>query len=298
MFRCFPTLILGLILCGTTLAAAPKEDDEDTSITKLNVKLTHGGDMMLRIYEPDDLPPRAIYIFGSGDGGWSPWEDQISVWLRDMGVYVVGWDFNRYAIKKVTNADGKEIEEHDDFTKEDLGRDMAIMAKAAMDRIGKGDDIPVIYGGWSSGAVQAVPAAEWKGRPKTLVGLMLFGSDIRGRYGLRDSDLIGKTPVGPGTFALSEFNKAVENLRVVQFHGTADFMASTSWIRTLKSPHALYEMPRANHGFDGPSEEFSEDYLPRGVDWILGDESKAAPPPRADLPFGLSPLWPISVFAV
>ena len=297
MLRCLPTLFISFVLCSTLFAAVSKEDDEDTSITKLNVKLTHGGEMMLRIYEPDELPPRAIFVFGSGDGGWSPWEDQVSVWLRDMGVYVVGWDFNRYTIKKVTKADGSEIEQPDDFTKEDMGRDMAIMANAALERIGKGD-VPIIYGGWSSGAAQALPAAAWKDRPKTLVGLMLFGADSRGRYGLRDSDLIGKTPVGPGTFALAEFNKAVENLRVVQFHGTADFMASTSWIRTLKSPYALYEMPRANHGFDGPSEEFNEEYLPRGVDWILGDDSKAAPPPHADLPFGLSPLWPISVFAV
>lgn len=288
------TVLCLFLHCICLHAAATTEDPDDTAITKLKITLTHGGETMLRIYEPDDLPPKAIFIFGSGDGGWSPWEDQISVWLRDMGVYVVGWDFERYAMK-VDAATGEK--EHDDFTKEDVGCDHALMANAALERIGK-SDVPIIYGGWSSGAVQAVPAAAWKDRPKSLVGIMLFGADSRGRYGLRDSDLVGKTPTGPGTFALTEFSKAVENLRVVQFHGTADFMASTSWIRTLKSPRALYEIPRANHGFDGPSEEFAEDYLPRGVEWILGDDSKAAPPPRADLPFGLSPLWPISVIAV
>ena len=125
-----------------------------------------------------------------------------------------------------------------DFKKDDIGKDMAIIAKTALERCGK-DDIPVIYGGWSSGAVQAVPAAAYKNRPKSLTGLMMFGADSRGRYGLRDSDLIGKTPTGPGTFGLAEFTKDVAKLRVVQFHGGADFMASASWIRTLKSPHAV-----------------------------------------------------------
>ena len=40
---------------------------------------------------------------------------------------------------------------------------MAAMARLALKKCGQ-DDVPVIYGGWSSGAVQAVPAAAWKDR--------------------------------------------------------------------------------------------------------------------------------------
>jgi phosphatidylglycerol lysyltransferase len=275
------------IVLGSTSFLSAQTPEEDEEATKLTVKLTHGGEMLLRIYEPDDLPPKCIYVFGSGDGGWSAWEHQISIWLRDEGVYVIGWDFLRYATD-----DGKEA----DFTKEELGQDMAIIAKAALDRCDK-DDVPIIYGGWSSGAVLALPAAAWKDKPKSLAGIMLFGADSRGRYGLRAEDLVGKTPTGPGTFALTDFTKAVEKLRVVQFHGGADFMASPTWISNLKSPKALYVMPRANHGFDGPSPDFQE-YLTRGVAWILGDESMAEPPQKPQLPFGLSPLWPISFIAV
>ena len=288
-------VLLAQVLPGYSILAQPDEDD--VPIPHVMLKLSHGSEMMVRLYEPDDMPPRAIFVFGSGDGGWSPWEDAISHWLREAGVYVVGWDYFRYATGSTrTVKEGAYKPDDRDFDARNIGQDMATLAKFALDRCEK-DDVPVIYGGWSSGAVHAMPAAAWKDHPKSLTGIMMFGADRRGRYGLRSSDLVGKTPVGPGTFDLSEFNNSVANLRVVQFHGGADFMASTKWIEVLKSPHALYSIPGANHGFDGPAEYF-QDYLTRGVDWILGDESAAVPPPSMGLPFGLSPLWPVSVAAL
>ncbi|WP_075088250.1 hypothetical protein [Verrucomicrobium spinosum] len=74
-------------------------------------------------------------------------------------------------------------------------------------------------------------------------------------------------------------------------------MASTAWIQSLKTPHELYVIGGANHGFDGPADEFAEDLL-RGVHWVLGDDSAAAPPPEGELPFGLSPLWPVAALAI
>src|SRR5258706_71191 len=88
-------------------------------------------------WEPKPMPPRAILIFGSGDGGWSPWEDVISHWLRDAGVYVVGWDFFRYATGNTKELkDGPYKADDKDFTAEKIGRDMAAMAKMALERCG------------------------------------------------------------------------------------------------------------------------------------------------------------------
>lgn len=295
------SLAVALMVCGSPGRSAPAE--EDGPLPHEKIPLSHAGEAMLRIYEPDEMPPRAIFIFGSGDGGWSPWEDVISHWLRDAGIFVVGWDYFRYATGNTRELkEGPYKPDDKDYTAAKVGGDMAAMARMALRRCG-GGDVPVIYGGWSSGAVQALPGAASRDRPKSLAGLMLFGADRRGRYGLRSADLIGKTPSGPGTFDLSEFNKALTGLRVVQFHGGADFMASDTWIQTLKTPHALYEIPRANHGFDGPSEEVFRPVLEAGVDWLLGDETKA--PERIkdtlldrELPFGLSPWWPIAAISI
>lgn len=273
----FPIILLTLLPSSMSMAG----DDDDIPIPRVTIQLTRSKETV-RLYEPDELPPRAIFVFGSGDGGWSAWEDAVSHWLRDAGIFVVGFDMREYA--------------ESDYDAATLGRDMGTLARDALARA-NGVDTPVIYGGWSMGAVQVVAAAAWKDRPANLVGLMLMSADSRGRYGLRASDELGVTPTGAGTFSLSDFTKNMEKLRVAQFHGGADFMASTAWIQSLKSKHQLYIVPGANHGFDGPSDDF-QSYLLNGVSWLLGDDSAAAPPPHNELPFGLSPFWPAALLAI
>ncbi|MEZ0273382.1 MAG: phosphatidylglycerol lysyltransferase domain-containing protein, partial [Roseimicrobium sp.] len=225
----------------------------------------------------------AVMIFGSGDGGWSAWEDAASHWLRDAGIYVIGFDLRSYSEK--------------DYDAQTLGKDMAALANDAVTRSGGDATTPVMYGGWSMGAVQAVPAAAFAGRPTSLKGILMMSADSRGRYGLRASDEIGISPKGAGTFSLSDFSKGMAGLRVAQYHGGADFMASTAWVQSLTTPHQLYVMPGANHGFDGPDDSFAP-LLLRGVDWVLGDDSAVALPPEQGLPFGLSPLWPAAALAI
>lgn len=277
----FLCLWLVSLLSPVRLFAEETEGDDASPVPRATVPLAHHP-AVVRLYEPDVTPPRAIVVFGSGDGGWSPWEDAIARWMRDAGVYVVGFDLRDYSQR--------------DYTRELLGQDMAKLAADAALRC-DGADSPVIYGGWSMGAVQAVAAAASGLRPPRLVGLMLLSADSRGRYGLRESDELGLTPDGPGTFGLSDFSGAVKDLRVAQFHGSADFMASTAWIQTLKSPHALYVKPGANHGFDGPDDDFKP-WILQGLDWVLGNELASSPPPQQELPFGLSPLWPAALLSI
>ena len=294
----FASAGMALILCAWSASGAAGADDDDLLHPK--VKLTHGGEASVYLYEADE--PRAVMVFGSGDGGWSEWEGIISSWMAASGIYVVGWDYQKYAKGNTDKIKtGPYKPDNKDFTAGDIGRDLAMLAALGLEKAGR-PDLPVIYGGWSSGASVAVPAAARKEKPKSLVGVMLFGADRRGRYGLRSSDEFGKTPVGPGTFDLSEFDAAMASLRVVQFHGGADFLASNKWIQNLKTPHALYEIPGANHGFDGPSPKFQE-WLNDGIEWMLGDEKKAPQIVRKsllnhELPFGLSPWWPIAAISI
>ncbi|WP_404422471.1 phosphatidylglycerol lysyltransferase domain-containing protein [Nibricoccus sp. IMCC34717] len=217
----------------------------------------------LRLYEPyGTTEPRAVVVFGSGDGGWSYWEDTVSDWMAADGVAVVGLDLAKYS--------------KTDFTQLDIASDHARAARLGLERWGRGRALPVFYAGWSMGAAQAVAAAAKNGRPAELRGLLLLSADSRGRYGLRPSDEIGITPTGPGTWPLSQFSADMDGLRVVQFHGTADFMASTAWVHSLRTPHQLYLMQGANHGFDGPAPEFRPILL-QGIAWAAGDDSAAAP---------------------
>jgi phosphatidylglycerol lysyltransferase len=215
-------------------------------------------------FVPSGLP-RAVILFGSGDGGWGYVENHVSAFLKNSGFYVVGVDFRKYA--------------KSDYEGPVLIADYRTIVADALSRTGH-PELPVVYGGWSMGAVQAVAAAGSDQRSSRLVGLLLLSMGSRGRYGLRFTDEIGLAPEGKGTFAVADFTPAVANLRVVQFEAVGDWMNSVDWTKTLKTPHRLFELQKTNHDFDGINTDFQKVLLD-GLNWILdpsrpaGDEAKA-----------------------
>ena len=196
---------------------------------------------------------RALVLFGSGDGGWGHLENRICSILASQGIYTVGIDFSKYA--------------EADYDAGTLALDFATITQNAPART-KNPDLPVIYGGWSMGAVQAVAAAGGESRPHNLVGVLLLSMDKRGRYGLRLPERVGLEPEGEGTFGVADFTAAVANLRVVQFAAADDWMNNTDWIRGLPSPHRLFELENSNHDFNGADQTFENELLD-GINWIL-----------------------------
>jgi len=269
-------LLFYFLLSGVPLHANESdEDDRPQGGETLTFSLSR-GDFKVRAY-PAEGPIKAVVVFGSGDGGWSWLEDTISREFQKNGCEVLGVDFAQYA--------------ETDYSEKILGADIATIAEKGMERSGN-PGLPLIYSGWSMGSVQMVAAAGWRNHPPQLAGLLLLSADGRGRYGLRESDILGFTPTGPGTFALADFDKRLKNLRVAQINGSSDFMSSSAWIRSLHSPKAFYLITGGNHGFNELDEDFS-DLFPRSLSWVLGDDA-AAPVPVEQLPWGLSPLWPVS----
>jgi len=222
--------------------------------------------------------PKAVIVFASGDGGWTDWEDEMASWLSDAGWWVAGLNCRTYAEKPYDA----------DFLAEDFQR-LAKSLKAP-------EGTPVFYGGWSMGAVQAVAAAGTE-RADDLRGILLFSCGSRGRYGLELKDELGIAPTGDGTFGVADFSGALDGLRIAQFHGSADFISSTAWIRTLQQTTALYEIPGSNHGFDGPDPKLKPQ-VDRALGWLLGDDSLAPEISHRALPFGLSRLWPAAALAI
>jgi phosphatidylglycerol lysyltransferase len=205
--------------------------------------------------------PKAIIIFGSGDGGWSQIENRVCKFLQQNGFYTVGIDFRKYAAT--------------DYGPDILVSDFTVIAAVAATRAGN-PELPVIYAGWSMGAVQAVAASglsDW--RSPRLAGLLLMSMDQRGRYGLRLPEQIGLEPDGEGTFGVADFTAAVANLRVAQMSAVDDWMNNTDWIKTLKSPHRLYELEHSNHDFNGVDDALQTDLLD-GITWILNSGQQSS----------------------
>jgi phosphatidylglycerol lysyltransferase len=205
--------------------------------------------------------PKAIIIFGSGDGGWSQIENRVCKFLQQNAFYTVGIDFRKYAAT--------------DYGPDILVSDFTVIAAVAATRAGN-PELPVIYAGWSMGAVQAVAASggpDW--RSPRLAGLLLMSMDQRGRYGLRLPEQIGLEPDGEGTFGVADFTAAVANLRVAQMSAVDDWMNNTDWIKTLKSPHRLYELEHSNHDFNGVDDALQRDLLD-GITWILNSGQQSS----------------------
>jgi type IV secretory pathway VirJ component len=202
---------------------------------------------------------RALVLFGSGDGGWGLLENRVCSILAAQSIYTVGIDCNKYA--------------ETDYDPPTLTSDFTTIAEDALAR-SKNPALPVIYGGWSMGAVQAVAAVTGESRPRNLLGLILLSMDKRGRYGLRLPDRVGLEPEGEGTFGVADFTAQVANLRVVQFAAGSDWMNNTDWIKGLESAHRLFELENSNHDFNGADETFEHDLLD-GINWILNPAKSA-----------------------
>ena len=224
------------------------------------------GDFSVRIYDPK-VPvggePKGTMVFGSGDGGWKTWEELSCRSLALRGWRVIGWDCRKYATDELGPYDA-----------EVLGKDLQRMAS----RSGGGG--PLIYGGYSTGAEQAVAGAAWalshkeSGSFAVPQGLLLVAPGERGRYGITQSDLIGLTPRGDGSFSLADLAPMLGTLPVIQIHGTLDPLDSTSWLSLLKGPHRLIEIKGGGHFFGNADPGFQET-LGNAAQW-LSDQSGGA----------------------
>jgi phosphatidylglycerol lysyltransferase len=216
----------------------------------LTVPLTRGA-FTLHAFAPVQAAKRLI-VFGTGDGGWSPWEQKVCAALAQAGNYVLGLDFRAYA--------------RTDYTLDTLRQDAATLVAAGLKEAGNAQ-LPVILGGWSMGAAQSVPMAAAPGLTPRVAGLLLVAPSERGRYGLRAADELGFLPKGEGTFALSDFGAALKNIPIAQYHAEKDFLDAPGWLGAHPGPHKLVSEPEVWHDFGGANDAFIGK-LKQGLAWL------------------------------
>jgi pimeloyl-ACP methyl ester carboxylesterase len=198
--------------------------------------------------------PKGIVILGTGDGGWSYWEENTAKHLSAMGYAVGGWDCRKFADSRT-------------YDQARLGAGFHAAVEAVRKRSDADESTPVWYGGWSTGAEQSVAAA-CADRPAHLVGLLLAAPGSHGRYGITTSDLLGKDPEGPGSFALADLAPRLSGVRVAQFAAGLDPMDDVTWLAKLSVPHQIFEMSGKLHDMGGAGPEFQET-LDKAIAWTL-----------------------------
>lgn len=197
--------------------------------------------------------PKAIILFESGGGGWCWWEDKVCTQLQKDGYEIMGIDARVYSLT-----------EYDVHT---LQQDFQTIAQVGMKSYGD-HPLPLIVGGWSTGAEQAVAVGGGPNPPTNLTGLLLIAPGSWGGYGWYASHDYGPRLVKKHTFALSDFGPRLTPLRIVQWHASLDILDSRSWLKSLKAPHREYDLDHSIHDFGGVSDEFLA-RLNESLDWIL-----------------------------
>jgi phosphatidylglycerol lysyltransferase len=173
----------------------------------VTVQLTRGPFTLLD-FPSKEPQTRAIIIFGSGDGGWSGFEEEIAYKFQAQGYEFIGINFDAYA--------------ETDYDLSILQADFDEIARTALQPYGDHPP-PVIVGGWSMGAAQAIAIAGGPNPPRGLVGLLLVDPCSRGRFGLRLTDRTDLLPTGGGTFGVAQFAGTMRNLHVVQWHAAEHY---------------------------------------------------------------------------
>ena len=274
IFRRFLSRILlpGLIAGGIFLQC--RADPVVPARTTFTLKLKRGDFVVYRFVPADPAfarHPRAIVIFGSGDGGFDGSEDAVARALQAAGYETLGFDCSAYA--------------DSDYDLATLQADTTTIAETSLSRYGP-DPPPLILGGWSMGADQAVAAAGGPHPPPGIVGLLLLSAQDRGRYGLRETDKLDVAPTGPGTFALKDFAHSLGTIRVIQWDAAWDPFSSTAWFNSITAPHKAFTLERAFHDFDQFDDNFTR-RLAESLRWIF---SSPPPTPQASTKPGRCPL--------
>lgn len=231
-----------------------------------NVKiLLERGPFSVLDFKPEQPRPKAVILFGTGDGGWSGFEEAICRTLQMHGYEAVGIDSKLYA--------------KSDYDLAILQTDINNIAQTVRGKYGNPAP-PLIVGGWSMGAAQAIAAAGGPHPPRGLIGVLLLDPCSRGRYGLRFSDESNVLPTGPGTFGMDEFTQTMGNVRVVQWHAVEDPIDSRTWLKTLTAPHKEFDFGQTGHYYDRDRADFLTQ-LVTSVNWITGPDENAVMTTRA-----------------
>ena len=201
--------------------------------------------------------PKGVLVVATGDGGWSDqWEEPVAQRAAEAGYAVAGWDCREFA-------DSRK------FNQEQLAEAYHAAVEAVRKKAGLGAGTPVWYTGWSTGAEWSIAAAAYPKRHPDLKGILAVSPGERSRYGIDASDLLGVTPQGETSYALTEHADGLKGITLVQYAGEYDQLDDVEWLKSLKkqTPFRLVNMPEATHDMGGADERFMAEFF-MGIQWI------------------------------
>jgi hypothetical protein len=266
MFLTRCKLFLSALVLLLALTAGPLEAKNKSAPwpsgekTQLNLSRGNFNVLLYRAKLPDaGASPKALIIFGTGSGGWSYWEEAVACRLQADGYEVLGIDFALYS-------------QHD-YDLNILEDDYQTIIQSGLKACGN-HPLPVILGGWSTGAEQAVAVAGGPHPPAGLTGLLLVSPGGEGGYGTYATNYIYWNAPASKLFKLADFAPKLDNLRIAQWHAQLDPLDSRAWLASLITPHREFDFDHALHDYRGACDAFLV-RLSKSVSWILSADANS-----------------------
>ena len=267
MFLTGDKTFLAVLWALLVLAMGPLEARQKAppwpSGEKIKLNLSRSGFEVLRYpakLDSAEASPKALIVFGTGSSGWSYWEEKVCCSLQADGYEVLGIDFALYS--------------QSDYDLNILESDYQKMVEYGLKACGN-RPLPVILGGWSTGAEQAVAVAGGPHPPTGLVGLLLVSPGSEGAYGIYATNYVNWRTPASKLFKLSDFASKLSPLRIAQWHAQLDPLDSCAWLESLSTSHREFDFDHAIHDYRGACDDFLAQ-LSKSVLWIL-DGGSAVP---------------------
>ena len=255
LLRCKIVFLAALSFTAVSLYADTKTTPWPSG-EKIRVNLDRGSFEVLRYPAKLDnagASPKALILFGTGSGGWSYWEEAVSCKLQSDGYEVLGIDFALYS--------------QSDYDLNILENDYQKIVQEGLKESGN-HPLPVILGGWSTGAEQSVAVAGGPHPPPGLAGLLLVSPGSEGGYGSYATNYVYWNAPTAKIFKLADFAPKLVRLRVAQWHAQLDPLDSRAWLDSLATTHREFDFDHALHDYRGACHAFLV-RLSKSVSWIL-----------------------------
>jgi dienelactone hydrolase len=225
--------------------------------------IRNGPPLNLQLYQQENAANQPLFLFTSGDGGWSPFCADIAAHVAATGITVVGIDVKEYLVNFASPQ--KPI------SAEQLTLDYDAIARLAMARPGVDGKRPLLLAGWSLGAGYSVIVAS---QPEFTLPVSRVVAISLARYGelaWKPEDAVIYVTHGmphEKLFDANQYLKKLHQTPIVFLNATNDSFApfgeAQSLYEVTTGAKRLYAVKASGHHFEGGEKEFYQD-LDRGV---------------------------------
>jgi predicted alpha/beta hydrolase len=262
--------VLVLILCAVSVYSVRRwyhgfyhhvtheELSHEVTHSTFQATIRGGPPLTLQLYQQQNATHQPLFLFTSGDGGWSPFCADIAAHVAATGMSVVGIDVKQYLVNFATPQKPVSVEQ--------LTQDYNAIAQLAIAQPGIDHQAPVVLAGWSLGAGYSVIVASDPQFSLPLRRVVAISLPAEGELAWKATDAVIYVTHGhprEKLFDAHQYLRKLGQTPIVFLNATEDDDAPFNEAQSLYAATAgakhLYAVKANGHHFEGGEQEFYRD---------------------------------------